>query len=164
MLKPTIMASCLCAATIAHAQTDRLSGEEINQLVVGATVEIDTPIGTKLPIRYGADGRVAGQAGDLASYLGAASDTGRWWVTADQLCHKWNRWFDSEPQCLRLRKQGRTIHWRNQEGKTGTATITVPAPIKAAAVLPSPQVETKMHLGPAATPSASSVPPSPALR
>ena len=108
----------------------RLSGQEITDLIAGATVEIDTPLGTKLPIRYAVDGKLSGQAGDLASYLGAASDTGRWWATSDQLCHRWNRWFDSEPQCLQLRKEGRTIRWQSQDGNSGTAAIAVPAPIE----------------------------------
>jgi Bacterial SH3 domain/Peptidase M15 len=143
MLKPVIAAACLCAATVAEAESSRLSEREINALVAGATVEIDTPLGTKLPIRYAADGQLSGQARDLASYLGSATDTGRWWVASDKLCHKWNRWFDSEPQCMQLRKDGRTLHWRNQDGNSGTAVIAVPAPIKAAAVLPRAQVETK---------------------
>src|SRR5436190_20333068 len=103
MLKPVIAAACLCAATVAEAESSRLSEREINALVAGATVEIDTPLGTKLPIRYAADGQLSGQARDLASYLGSATDTGRWWVASDKLCHKWNRWFDSEPPCMQLR-------------------------------------------------------------
>jgi hypothetical protein len=146
MLKPVITAVCLCAATVAVAEPVRLSGQEINDLVAGTTVEIDTPLGTKLPIRYTLDSKVSGQARDLASYLGAASDTGRWWVTSDQLCHKWNRWFNSEPQCLRLWKEGRTIHWRSQDGNGGTAVIAVPAPIQPAPVPARAQVETKMHV------------------
>ena len=106
MLKPVIAATCLCAATVAEAESGRLSEHEITALVAGATVEIDTPLGTKLPIRYTVDGKISGQARDLASYLGAASDTGRWWVTSDQLCHKWNRWFDSEPQCMEAEEGG----------------------------------------------------------
>ena len=90
MLKRFIAATCLCAATVAEAEPGRLSGQEITGLVAGATVEIDTPLGTKLPLLHGRR-QDAGQARDLASYLGAASDTGRWWVTSDQLCHKWNR-------------------------------------------------------------------------
>ena len=146
MLKRFIAAACLCAATVAEADPGRLSGQEITGLVAGATVEIDTPLGTKLPIRYTVDGRMSGQARDLASYLGAASDTGRWWVTSDQLCHKWNRWFDSEPQCLRLTKKGRTIHWHSRDGNSGTAVVAVPAPIQTASVQPRAQVETKMHI------------------
>jgi Bacterial SH3 domain/Peptidase M15 len=125
--------------------------KRIRELVSGATVEIDTPIGTKLPVRYMTDGRLSGQARDLASYLGAASDTGRWWIAADQLCHKWSRWFDSEPQCLRLSKEGRTIHWRSQDGNSGTAVIAVPAPVHTIAAVPRAQVETKMHVAAAET-------------
>ncbi len=140
MLKAFITAGCLCAANVASAQTSGLSGPEIRELIAGAAVEIDTPIGTKLPIHYTPDGRISGQARELASYLGASADTGRWWINSDQLCHKWNRWFDAEPQCLRLRKEGRTIHWLSQDGNSGTAVITVPAPVVAAAV------ERKMHV------------------
>ena len=145
MLKPVIVATCLCAATVAEAESVRLSEHEISALVAGATVEIDTPLGTKLPIRYTVDGKISGQARDLASYLGAASDTGRWWVTSNQLCHKWNRWFNSEPQCMEVRKDGRTLHWRSQDGNSGTAAIAVPAPVKTAAVPLRAQVETKTH-------------------
>jgi hypothetical protein len=51
MLKGVITAAGLCAATVAGAEPVRLSGQEINQLVSDTTVEIDTPLGTKLPIR-----------------------------------------------------------------------------------------------------------------
>jgi len=140
MLKVFITAGCLCAANVASAQNVGLSGQEIRDLIAGAAVEIDAPLGTKLPVHYAADGRLSGQARELASYLGASADTGRWWIDSDQLCHKWNRWFDSEPQCLRLRKEGRTIYWLNHDGNSGTAVITVPAPVVAAAV------ERKMHV------------------
>src|SRR5207248_8445476 len=55
MLKRFIAAACLCAATVAEADPGPLSGQEITGLVAGATVEIDTPLGTKLPIRYTVD-------------------------------------------------------------------------------------------------------------
>jgi hypothetical protein len=156
MLKAIAAAACLCAAATAIAEPLKLSGQEISALVAGATIELETPLGTKLPIRYAPDGQVSAQARDLAPYLGAASDTGRWWVAADQLCHKWNRWFNSEPQCLRLRKEGRTIHWLTQNGNSGTALVAVPAPVRAAAMLPRPQPDTAK---PAAAPK---VPPAPA--
>ena len=69
---------------------------------------------------------------------GAATDRGRWWVAGDELCHKWSRWFSSEPQCIRLRKEGRLIRWRTQDGNTGTAMITVPAPSQLAVASASP--------------------------
>lgn len=140
MLKSVTAAAWLCAA-IAQAQASTLSGQQISDLVAGATVEIDTPLGTRLPIRYGRDGRLSGEARDLASYLGTAFDQGRWWVASDRLCHKWTRWFNSEPQCMRLSKEGRLIRWRNHDGHSGTARISVPAIIQAGAVLPRVELD-----------------------
>jgi hypothetical protein len=137
MLKLIIAAACLCASVV-QARSSDLSGQEISDLLAGATIELDTPTGTKLPVRYARDGKVSGEAGDLAWYLGAATDRGRWWVAGDELCHKWNRWFSSEPQCLRLRKEGRLIRWRKPDGNTGTAMITVPAPSQMAVASAAP--------------------------
>jgi hypothetical protein len=159
MLKPATAVICLCAATMAEARSPNLSGQQINDLVAGTTVEIETPVGTKLPIHYAPDGRLSGQARSLAWYLGAVSDNGRWWVTSDQLCHKWNRWFDSEPQCMRLSKEGRIIRWRNQDGTSGSATIAVPASISAAAVLLSGRRDRTRQIAPSKTlPAPASVP------
>jgi uncharacterized protein YcbK (DUF882 family) len=145
MLKPVIAAACLCAATVVGAQSNEpaLSGRQISDLVAGTVVEVDTPAGTKLPVRYAHEGQLTGEARGLAWYLGSASDTGRWWVTAHMLCHRWNRWFNSEPQCLRISKEGRTLHWRSQDGNTGTAMIAVPAVAKAsvAMALPLPKLK-----------------------
>jgi hypothetical protein len=151
MLKPATAVICLCAATMAEARSSNLSGQQINDLVAGATVEIETPVGTKLPIHYAPDGRLSGEARSLAWYLGAVFDSGRWWVTSDQLCHKWNRWFDSEPQCMRLSKEGRIIRWRNQDGTSGSATIAVPASINAASALPSGRLDRTRQIAPPKT-------------
>jgi hypothetical protein len=141
VLKPIFAAACLGVASLAAAQSQAqsqlgpsgLSGQQIGELVAGATVEVETPVGTKLPVSYGRDGRMSGEAGGLAWYLGAATDTGRWWVAADQLCHRWSRWFNAEPRCIWLRRQGRTLHWQSADGGTGTAKITVPAVAEASA-------------------------------
>jgi hypothetical protein len=142
---------------VAQVHASALSGTQISDLVAGATLAIDTPLGTKLPVRYARDGRLSGEAGGLVSYLGAASDKGRWWVTSDQLCHKWNRWFGSEPQCIRLSREGRVIHWRSQDGYAGTATISVP-PVVQAEVAP-PRADEPDRAGHAAPPG---MPPEPA--
>jgi SH3 domain-containing protein len=160
MLKWISTAACLCA-TIAQAQASNLSGQQINDLVAGATVEIETPLGVKLPVRYARDGKLFGEAGGLAWFLGTPTDKGRWWVAADQLCHKWNRWLDSEPQCMQLSKEGRLIQWRSQDGYTGTATITVPAPVIQAGVasLPALADRAKASPPPQAAPKAAGEPP-----
>ncbi len=153
MLKRAAVAAFLCAPAPLGAEPAKLSGAEISDLVAGATVQIDAPLGYKLPIRYAADGTLSGEARDLAFYLGSPTDTGRWWVKGDQLCHKWARWLDSELQCMRLKKDGRTLHWSAQDGNTGTALITVPAPTRVAAVAPLPaaspakETEARMFAG-----------------
>jgi hypothetical protein len=132
MLKPVIRMTCFCSLmTLADAQSVDLTGPEISALIAGATAEIDTPLGARLPISYARDGQLTGDARQLALYLGATSDTGRWWVASDQLCHQWTQWFGSEPQCLRLRKEGGRIRWWNQNGTSGTAVLTA-APTKIA--------------------------------
>lgn len=136
MLRLMTVAACLCAMVV-QAQSADLTGEQIKDLLADATVEINTPIGTKLPVHCGRDGKLRGEAGDLAWYLGGATDRGRWWVAGDQVCFKWNRWFSSEPQCLRLRKEGRIVRWRKQDGSSGTASITVAASTKVADATPS---------------------------
>lgn len=128
MLKAVIMVTCfVCLTTGAEAARALLSEQEISSLVTGASIEIDTPLGTKVPVHYGPDGELFGRARQLALYLGAMADSGRWWVSSDRLCHKWNRWLNSEPRCLRLQKEGQLIRWWTEDGTSGTALITQPA-------------------------------------
>ena len=138
------------SASAAMSAPVAITGEQsIKETVAGALLEVDTPLGTKLPVRYSPDGQMSGQAsGTLSFFLGASSDTGRWWVSRDRLCHKWSRWFDRELQCLRLHQEGSRIHWRRDDGETGTATIvTRPDPSERFAQAPyalgaeRPQVE-----------------------
>lgn len=124
MLRHVIAIGCILAATAAGAEPVRLSNQSITEAVSGSVLHIDTPLGTKLPVRYSQDGKLAGRAGGMvANYLGATADSGRWWVSNNRLCHKWKRWFEGQQQCLRLRKAGRRLLWRADSGKTGTATI-----------------------------------------
>jgi len=132
MVRHLIAIGFILAATAAGAEPVRLSNQGIKDTVSGSILHIDTPLGTKLPVRYSQDGQVTGRAGGMvANYLGARADSGRWWVSKNRLCHKWQRWFEGKLQCLRLRKAGRRILWRRDDGKTGTATIasrSAPAP------------------------------------
>lgn len=124
MLRPLVAIGCIVASAAAVAEPARLSGEAIKKTLVGGVLEFDTPVGTKIPVRITGDGLVSGQAGALAAYLGAARDRGRWWIADDRLCVKWFRWFDAEARCLDIRQDGERLFWREQGGKTGTATIT----------------------------------------
>ena len=95
--------------------------EAVRTLVSGRTILLDTPVGTQIPILFREDGSMRGKAGDLASYLGAKIDEGKWWVSQGRLCQKFKVWFDKETQCLTLRQSGQIVHWSSDTGKSGTA-------------------------------------------
>ncbi len=111
MLRQIIGIFCLTAATTALAgEPKKLSSAMLGETVPGSTIALDTPIGTKIPMRFTADGLVTGEAGVLGTYLGAAKDRGRWSVDGDKLCIKWFRWFDSEPRCMEISDRRRPHH------------------------------------------------------
>jgi hypothetical protein len=126
MRRRVVVICCLLFATRASAEPSPLSGETLKAAVTGAVLEVETPLGIKVPIRYSEDGRVYGEARGLAYYLGAETDTGKWWVSSDRLCHKWSKWFDGVLQCIRISRQGSRIFWRRDDGETGTAVISTP--------------------------------------
>ncbi len=138
MIGRLMVAACLCAAPAARAEPVMLNAAEIKELVAGATVEIDAGFGARIPLRFGVDGQVTGEARAFAFFLGAASDTGRWWFESDKLCQRFTKWFDAEPQCLTLTRHGRTIHWQSASGRRGTAAIIVPAPLQLATATTAP--------------------------
>ncbi len=144
VLRPLVTTVWICAATAASAEAVRLSGDTIRSTLTGSTLELDTPLGTTIPVRFSSDGLVSGEAtGSVASYLGAERDRGRWWVDSHRVCVKWFKWFDAAPRCLALRQHGMRIFWQAQDGQEGTATITAqkPAdpPVQQVAVREPPQ-------------------------
>ena len=104
-----------------------MTGSEIGKLVAGAVVAIDTPLGKSVSVRFDSEGRMTGEAGELASYLGSSTDKGRWWIAGNELCQTWSKWFSREEQCLTLKRQGQRFRWTNQAGTSGTAAITTAA-------------------------------------
>jgi uncharacterized protein YraI len=123
MLRPLVSVACLAAATATAAEPTRLTGKSIKETLAGAVIEIDTPAGTTIPVRFSRRGLVSGEARGLAAVLGAARDRGRWWVADDQLCVKWFRWFEADVRCIDLQQEGARLFWRGPEGRSGTATI-----------------------------------------
>jgi hypothetical protein len=64
-----------------------------------------------------------GKAENLAAYTGSTQDSGIWWIAANKLCQRWQRWLDGKPYCFTLQQQGRAVQWTRNDGLTGTATI-----------------------------------------
>ena len=100
------------------AEPTRLSGEKIKTTFAGAVLELDTPLGTKVPIRFTKDGMMNGDAGALGAYLGADRDRGRWWVSGDHLCMKWFKWFEAAVNCFSLQLRGNRVYWQEQGAET----------------------------------------------
>lgn len=116
-------------ASAAAAEPVSIDGKALGELVPGATVQLDTPLGTKLPMKFMSNGLISGEAGALSWFLGSATDRGRWWVANDKLCNKWFKWFDAEVQCIKIKRDGEKLFWTRDDGKTGTATLIAAAPI-----------------------------------
>ena len=107
----------------AAAEPAFLTGPAIKAALPGSVLKLDTPLGTVVPITFGGDGYMTGDAGQLASMLGSQKDRGRWWVAEDKVCYKWFRWFDAEQHCLAIKREGPRVFWTQDSGETGTATL-----------------------------------------
>jgi hypothetical protein len=117
-----ISAVLLCAAQGALAVETETPGQELRKIVSGRTIELNTPLGG-LPISYRMDGTMRGKAENLAAYTGSVHDSGIWWIAANKLCQRWQKWLDGKSYCFTLQQQGRAVQWTRNDGLTGTATI-----------------------------------------
>jgi hypothetical protein len=133
-----------------------LTGEALREEIVGSLLKIDTPLGVSIPVQVSGDGLVSGEAGPLASTLGAAQDRGRWWIDNDRLCVKWFRWFDAQTRCLTVEHEGTKIYWKDESGESGTATVTKSNP-QLARVDPPRLIEVSQPRPPSSSPPPSSV-------
>ena len=156
MLRLLLVGVLLGIASSAWAEPLPLTGEALRQELVGSLLEIDTPLaGVVIPVRVSADGLVSGEAGPLASTLGAAHDRGRWWISNDRLCVKWFRWFEAQTRCITVEHEGTKIYWREEGGESGTATITKSSP-EPAKVDPPTLIEVNQPSTPSTSPPPSS--------
>lgn len=142
LLRSLAVSVLLIVPAAAVAEPMKLGASEIKDAFTGSRVELDTPLGTTIPIQFTDDGLMSGTAGSLASVLGAPKDRGRWWVKDDRLCTKWFRWFDAEEQCLTIHMKDERVFWRREDGKKGTATI-VERPVVVAEAVKSPTPNVK---------------------
>ena len=77
MLRLSLVGGLLVIGSSAWAGPMPLTGDALRRELVGSLLEIDTPlVGVVIPVRVSGDGLVSGEAGPLASTLGAAHDRG----------------------------------------------------------------------------------------
>jgi len=115
------VAVIIAAAAGAAAETVA-DTQGLRKIVSGRTIELNTPLGG-LPISYRVDGTMRGRAENLAAYTGSVEDSGIWWIAANKLCQRWQKWLDGKSYCFTLQQQGRAVQWTRNDGMTGTATI-----------------------------------------
>ena len=114
------------SATAAVAESVSLSGDELRQAVTGKTVYLNIS-GFELPIKYAANGRMTGKMSTVAASFSrgdGSSDTGKWWVADDQLCQKWSSWMESKQYCYKLTRNGTSVRWVRNDGRSGTARLS----------------------------------------
>ena len=112
-------------ATASVAEPAQLAGDELRQAVSGKTVYLNIS-GFELPISYAANGRMSGKMSTVAASFSrgdGAQDRGKWWVANDQLCQQWTSWMDGKAYCYRLTRDGATVRWVRNDGRSGTARI-----------------------------------------
>jgi hypothetical protein len=82
--------------------------------------------GFELPIHYSPGGSMAGGMGGVAATIAreeSASDRGKWWVSASQLCQRWSSWMEGKTYCYKLTRQGNSVTWVRNDGRSGSARI-----------------------------------------
>jgi hypothetical protein len=120
-----VAAGLALPATASLAAPAQLAGDELRQAVSGKTVYLNIS-GFELPINYAANGRMSGKMSTVAASFSrgdGAQDRGKWWVANDQLCQQWTSWMDGKAYCYRLTRDGATVRWVRNDGRSGTARI-----------------------------------------
>jgi len=120
-----VAAGLVVPATAALAEPAQLAGDELRQAISGKTVYLNIS-GFELPINYAANGRMSGKMSTVAASFSrgdGAQDRGKWWVAGDQLCQQWTSWMDGKTYCYKLTRDGSTVRWVRNDGRSGTARI-----------------------------------------
>jgi hypothetical protein len=95
-----------------------LAGEEIQALLLGNTVESDSP-----------EAPYAIHFPDGALMLGERSnnyrDRGTWRVTEGQICARFDNWWGNVERCWQVLRAGDTVTWVDPYGEVGDADARV---------------------------------------
>lgn len=114
------------SATASLAKPVALSGDALRKAISGKTIFLKIS-GFELPISYAANGRMSGKMGAVAASFArgdGAQDRGKWWVAGNKLCQQWSSWMNGKSYCYRLSRDGATVYWVRNDGRSGTARIS----------------------------------------
>ena len=102
-----------------------LNGDDIRARISGKNVVLSS-LGLEFPLFYNSNGRVTGDGGSVGlSKFFAPKETGKWWITDNQLCQKFPTWYKGQTFCFTLQSVGpKSLKWRRNDGYTGSAKIS----------------------------------------
>ncbi len=125
----SFMSRCVLASALVLAATSvqarELEASDIREKVTGKRIYLAAPLGGEFPLFYRRDGQVdgTGEAVGLGR-LARPTDTGRWWISGNRLCQRWQTWYDGKQMCFQLISLGGDkLRWNQDNGDTGTARI-----------------------------------------
>lgn len=120
-----VLSFAVLAVAPAVASAEVLSGSALKSFVSGKRIYLAVPLGGEIPLTYRKNGRVdgTGEAAGLGKYM-TPKDSGRWWVSGDRLCQKWQEWYDGRTFCFTVAKiSDSRIRWVRDDGKSGVARV-----------------------------------------
>lgn len=124
LLRPLITFGVLFLI-VTLAQAKALTNNEIKTLFSGKVVILKLPVLGEFPLRYDKNGIVKGDGTGtgLGRYL-APKDEGRWWISDNQLCQKWQEWYDGKTTCFAISNlDGKNFRWTRNDGRKGKGRV-----------------------------------------
>ena len=118
-----VLAAAPAEPALASGQV--LKGDALKSFISGKRVYLAVPLGGELPLNYRSNGRVdgTGEAVGLGRYM-KPTDSGRWWVSGNRLCQKWQEWYDGKTFCFTVTKlSDNRIRWVRDDGRSGVARV-----------------------------------------
>lgn len=112
-------------SALASSKGEPLTGKELKSFISGKRVFLKVPLGGELPLTYRPGGVVdgSGEAVGLGRFA-RPNDSGRWWVSGNQICQKWREWYKGRTFCFTVSKlSNNRIYWRRDDGTEGTSRV-----------------------------------------
>ena len=107
------------------ALAEKLSGQQLQSFISGKRIYLAVAMGGEIPLTYRRNGVVdgSGEAAGLGRYM-TPKDKGRWWVSGDRVCQKWQQLYDGQTFCFTVTPlAGNRIRWVRDDGESGIARL-----------------------------------------
>lgn len=120
-----LVMAALVPPAAASTEGQALAGQQLKSFISGKRIYLAVPFGGEIPLTYRANGVVdgSGEAAGLGKYM-TPTDKGRWWVSGNKVCQKWQQWYKGRTFCFTVSKlSSDRIRWVRDDGKSGTARL-----------------------------------------